>query len=136
MLDLACWAQHLLHHLRNKRLLLVEPVVLQKLRSSHNLVWEPHLQLVKAEIKIEGIIYCLSLLWTASAKLRSSEEPSVMIQNVHRDPDYSCRSHHSRRSAIICFIWLGHNEQVQAAGQAGVTAAVAAPTWARGGQKI
>lgn len=54
-----CWAHHLHHRLKNNRLLLVQPMALQRLAAhgstaSITLWWEPHLQLVKAEIKIEG----------------------------------------------------------------------------------
>lgn len=139
MLDLGCWAQHLLHHLRNKRLLLVEPVVLQRLHSIHSLIWEPHLQLVKAEMKIKGTAYSLSLpspcwmLWTASAKLKSSEETSVVIQNVglrlsrvtQITPTGATTAGAQQLSASF---GLGTSEQEgQAAGRQGVTAGVAAP---------
>lgn len=86
---------------------------------------------MKAEIKIEGIIYSVPPLDSISQAEEQqgalSADTECGSQAEHRDPDSSCRSHHSRRSAIICFICLGHNEPVQAAGQAGVTAAVPAP---------
>lgn len=64
-----CWAHHLRHRLKNTRLLLVEPMVLQRLAAhgstaSVTLWWEPHLQLVKVENKIEGTVLsvCSSLV--------------------------------------------------------------------------
>lgn len=56
-----CWARYLCHCLKNNRQLLVQPIVLQRLAAhsstaSISLLWEPHLRLVKVEIKTKGTV--------------------------------------------------------------------------------
>lgn len=81
------------------------------------------------------------MLWTASAKLRSSEETSVVTGNVglrlsrvtQISPTGATTAGGQQLSASF---GLGTSEQVQAAGRQRVTAGVAAPAWPSGGQKI
>lgn len=121
------WAGRLHHHPQNKRPVLVQIVVLQRLAACGSsapvtLWWEPHLWLVMGEMKMDYNVclsVCLSLplntCWThrpAPATLKSSKETSEVFVSSglghSSDPGPCSRTDRGRRPAVTCFTWLGH----------------------------